>query len=374
MPAHQTIRHCFRFPRLPGMYRAALLSALLLVGGCGLFDTEESSFYNSRALESGRLLYASYGESGTESKLSLLTVDYGSGGAISGLLSSGEDYAGPSIARNPTGQWLLAYGMSTLKVMNTVSLQRTSVQGPGSTKRSIALDPSDTGAISYMAGSPSEGFNIVVQSSATGTPIEITTDATPTKSYWTPAWSPDGQTILYTEVNDTGWQLWTVNADGTGATPLSFAITEIPTYAIFSADGDEIFVPGDFTSFRLSSGLEGTFDHIRDIAYVMQQLDNMGYELVGSPVTGPVHTGDAVTQFRHTFPISAYWHSQGGRLFFDALVASNFGDPPHQVLGVGLFSYLPGPRILAKIVDPMPLTEAQSENYTFSLFHPVIVP
>jgi hypothetical protein len=374
MPAHQTMRPCSGFFRLPAMHRRAFLSVLLLLGGCGLFDTEEGSFYNSQALGSGVLLYASYGESGSESDLSLVTVNYSSGSAITGLLSASEDYAGPTVGKNSSGQWLLAYGMSTLKVMNSVSLKKTRVEGPGSSKRAIALDPLDTGAISYMAGSPSEGFNVVVQSSATGTPIEITTDATSTKSYWTPAWSPDGQTILFTEVNDSGWQLWTVNADGTGATQLSFAITEVPTYAIFSADGDEIFVPGDFTSFRLSSGLEGSFDHIRDIAFVMQQLDDMGYEPVGSPLTGPVHTGDAVTQFRHTFPISGFWHSQGDRLFFDALVATNFGDPPHEVLGVGIFSYLPGPRILAKIVDPMPLTEAQSENYTYSVFHPVIVP
>ncbi|MFC1500494.1 hypothetical protein ACFL6T_05725, partial [Candidatus Zixiibacteriota bacterium] len=211
-------------------------------------------------------------------------------------------------------------------------------------------------------------------------PVAITSDGSSSIQNWTPCYSPDAQWILFAKIptgatSGTGCELWRIHPDGTGAEKLPITTDEVPTYASWNPDGTEVFVPGDFTSYRISDGIVGKFDHARDLEVLTTKLAEWGFELVGSPLTGPTHEGDTVSQVRHTFPISAIW-VPGDRLYLEALVAYNDGmtPAPHAVAGVGFFTWLRDAQVLLKHMNPIPVSAANSEGYSISILHPSIIP
>jgi hypothetical protein len=251
--------------------------------------------------------------------------------------------------------------------------------GPGGDYFAASADTTSNNLrFAYMAGSHSNGFNIVVQEDAEGTPLMITDDASASVSYWTPTWSSDGQWVLYSRITGTTGadaQLWRVHPDGTGAEQLPITTTELPTYAVFSPDATEVFVPGDMTSYNISDGSVGTFDHLREDQAFMDALSALGYEPVGSALTGPVHAGDTVTTYRQTCAISVIWpQSSNDRIWFDMLVADDGGDPPHDVLGITLLTWTPGTQLMVEHQPAVPIASFRSDEYRFSVMHPTHIP
>ncbi len=346
----------------------------MLLAGCGLFEVGEDKYFDNTALARGRILVAIHDSANPDAELGLYTLDVMASNEIRLFASADFDFTGPSISGN-TGRYI-GFGRTQLELLDTFSKDSQRVAGFGAEQRALAFDRQSPVRLAYMDGSTSTGFNIAVQLSLTAEPAAITSDASESVSCWTPAWSPDGQWIIYARItgtaNPTG-QLWRVRPDGSEAEALPITTTELPTYAIFSPDGTEVLVPGDFTSYKIDDGRVGKIDHIRETDTFQQQLADMGYELVGSPVTGAVHTGDTVTSFRHTFPISAYW-ATGDWIYFDALVASNYGTPPHPVLGVAIFSWLRISQRLFQHMLPVPLSEARTEGHAISVLHPTVIP
>jgi hypothetical protein len=313
----------------------------ILLAGCGLFEVGEDKYFDNTALARGRILVAIHDSANPDAELGLYTLDVMSNNEIRLFASADFDFTGPSISGN-TGRYI-GFGRTQLELLDTFSKDSQRVAGFGAEQKALAF---------------------------------ITSDASESVSCWTPAWSPDGQWIIYARItgtaNPTG-QLWRVRPDGSEAEALPITTAELPTYAIFSPDGTEVLVPGDFTSYKIDDGRVGKIDHIRETDTFQQQLADMGYEVVGSPVTGAVHTGDTVTSFRHTFPISAYW-ATGDWIYFDALVASNYGSPPHPVLGVAIFSWLRISQRLFQHTQPVPLSEARTEGHAISVLHPTVIP
>jgi len=344
--------------------------------GCGLFESTTTSIFDNTALQPRRLLVAFNGPTGADSQLALFTLDWRSGNTVHLAMSGDRDFAGPTISTNSTGRLILAFGHRTITTMSGYGNDRRLVTGPGSIHRAIALQPSTSSRMVYMASDGGEAFDIVLQHYGQDDATLVTSDASATVSYWTPAWAPDGLSFIYARLTPEGATLWRVQADGSGAVQLPIIADEIPTYAVFSPDGDEILVPGDLTSFQIADGTVGMFDHLRTTTDLESQLAAMGYELVGSPLTGPTHAGDATTPHRHAFGISACWPGggQGDRIFFDALVADATGEPPHEVLGVAIFSWIPTVSALQRHTLPMPLSAAQTDGYRLSVFRPTLIP
>lgn len=353
---------------------AALISISLTA--CGQFDSGGDSIYQTQALASGRILFAgsSAGTEGTDT--GLYTVEGFAGTSTALYASANLDFTGPSVSEYPDLYWIMSFGKTHIELLNTFNTDRETIIGLGAQQRSLAFDTFSPVRFAFMDGSPSAGFNIAVQTSLTAQPSHVTSGASESVSYWTPAWSPDGEWIVYARISGTdtfSGELWRVKPDGSGAELLPITTTELPTYAVFSPDGTEILVPGDFTSYKIDDGRVGKIDHIRDMSTFQDQLAAMGYELVGSPVTGAVHTGDVTTSFRHSFPISAVWAS-GDWIYFDALVATNYGPVPHAVKGVGIFAWKRISQTLFMKVPPLPQSEELSDGYAFSNLHPTIIP
>ena len=353
---------------------AALISISLTE--CGLFDSGEDSVYQTQALASGRIIFAGTSSGSDNPGTGLYTIEAFGGTAVFLYASANLDFSGPSVSEFPGQYCLMRFGKTQIDLLNTFNTDRQSIDGLGAQQRSLAFDAFSPIRFAFMDGSPSAGFNIAVQTSLTAQPSHVTSGASESVSYWTPAWSPDGEWIVYARISGTdtlSGELWRVRSDGSGAELLPITTTELPTYAIFSPDGTEILVPGDFTSYKIDDGRVGKFDHVRDMSTFQDQLAALGYELVGSPVTGPVHTGDATTSFRHSFPISADWAS-GDWIYFDALVATNFGTAPHAVRGVGIFAWKRISQTLYMKVPPLPQSETLSDDYAISIIHPTIIP
>ncbi len=370
----------FRF-RTPGTL-TAVLSLVLLAVGCDLTSPNEDTYFDTTALSSGRILFAGHATSDPDAVLDLRVMAT-SGTESPTVMGSGRyDFSGPDAARQRNGTYMISFGRNSVRVLDTWKMGVTEIAG-GGTRRAAAFDHSGEGRFAYMKGSETSGFNILLRPSPKGEVTELTTDASSSFGYWTPSWSPDGQWILYAKVpagatSGTGCELWRVHPDGSGAEKLPITTDEVPTYAIFSPDGIEVFVPADFTSYRISDGSAGTFRHVREMATFLDNIATIkgdyGYEFVGSPVTGPVHEGDTVTAVRHTFPMTALWVAAGDRLYLEALVADNVGDPPHEVLGVALFTYLPDLERMLQITEPMPLSDQRTMNWTVSVMHPILLP
>ncbi|GEM_PF-3417258 len=362
---------------------ASVLTLSLLSSGCDLTDTSGESYYDTSALASGRLLYAAPAdEADADSKLVLWVMSPSGSEAPSIMGSADLDFAGPAAGVQSNLTYMISFGTSRLRVLDTMKMGVTEVGG-GETRRCAAFDRSGTTRFAYMKGSAAGGFDILLRPSVKGEVVELTTDASADYGYYTPAWSHDGLWILFAKVpagatSGTGCELWRVHPDGTGAEKLPISTDEVPTYAVFSPDDTEIFVPGDFTSYRISDGAVITFNHIRESETFLNNLGTIkgdfGYELVGSPLTGPTHAGDTVTTVRHTFPISATWVSAGDRLYMEALVADNVGDPPHEVLGVAILTYLPDLERCLLLHNPLKIDEDLTENWTFSVAHPILLP
>ena len=361
--------------RAAGVITIAVLISISLTA-CGLFDSGEDSMFQTQALGSGRIIFAGTSTGSDNPGTGLYTIEAFGGTAVSLYASANLDFSSPSVSEYPGEYWLVSFGKTQIELLNTYNTDRQSITGLGAQQRSLAFDTFSPIRFAYMDGSASAGFNITAQTSLTAQPSNITTGASESVSYWTPAWSPDGEWIVYARISGTdtiSGELWRVRPDGSGAELLPINTTELPTYAIFSPDGTEILVPGDFTSYKIDDGRVGKLDHIRDMPTFQDQLASMGYELVGSPVTGAVHTGDKTTSFRHSFPISAAWAS-GDWIYFDALVATNFGPAPHAVRGVGMFAWKRMSQRLYLKIPPLPQSETLSDDYAISILHPTIIP
>jgi hypothetical protein len=368
MPDRERRRHC------PLHAFILLAPVLLAAAGCGLFDTAEGSFFDFSALSSGYVLYSTYDQGGSEADLSLYTVQIDPL-SFQLLYSADLDLGAPSIASTGTGGWKIGFGLSDLTVIDAFSRRLTPITVTGGTGRYVALDPTGTDRLVYMSGSTAGGFNIVARSSPSAADVMLTNDASASVSNLTPAWSWNGQWILYAKVSGATGQLWRVHFDGSGAEQLPITTTELPTNAVFSPNGLEVLVPGDFTSYKISDGTVGTIDHVRNLDSIKSKLATMGYEWVGSPITGPVHEGDLTAGIRHTFPMSVCWSpALSSKIIFEALVANSSGDPPHQIAGLALFIWTPGSQSLVRLTNPILVSEEATEGYSLSIMRPTIVP
>ncbi|MFC1628054.1 hypothetical protein ACFL3H_02935 [Gemmatimonadota bacterium] len=365
-----------RSPRL--LLCALLLPILVSNNGCTTEPVQGGVIYKPQVLTPSRTLVAGNFEDDPESDMGLYTFSSPSTTSRKYKYRIGDrDYMSPIIGKNISRQHVIMFGQGQLKLFHTIQLNVTLVVGPGAGQYAPAFEPdTDDLRFAYMDGSMASGFNILVQSGAEGTPTALTSDASASLSYWTPSWSSDRAWVLYcraTGPTGADAQLWRVNSDGTNAEQLPITTTELPTYAIFNPAGTEVMVPGDFTSFNIADGTVGTFDHLRENTGLLADLADMGFEFVGSPLTGAVHTGDATTTVRHTFPISVLWpQSFDSRIWFEALVASNSGS--HEILGVVLFTWIPGSELLVQHCAPMKISETRSEGYLWSMVRPTIVP
>ena len=368
----------YMLSRLRSANRPLITGVLsLFLVGCGLFKSESDTYFDTAALATGRILFASHESDNPGAALSLYTVNRSAGNTVQLYAFADFDFTSPTIVNDPEIFWLIGFGKSRLVLLDSYNTKDSQqIVGLGTEQRALAFDNYSPVRLAWMDGSSSGGFNIVVQSSLPSEPVAVTSDASDTVSYWTPAWSPDGEWILYARIAGTTGaeaQLWRVRPDGSDAEALPIVTTELPTYAVFSPDGTEVLVPGDFTSYYIDDGRVGKFDHIREMETFQQQLADLGYELVGSPITGVVHPGETVTGFRHTFPISAHW-ILGDWIHFDALVATNYGSSPHEVLGVAIFSWVRISQRLLQHTQPVPLSEARTEDHSISVLHPTRIP
>ncbi|MFO7769053.1 MAG: hypothetical protein R6W82_08905 [bacterium] len=360
-----------------------LISALGLLlsttSGCGLFDSDPGLYFNTGALRPGRLLLATHPVDTFGSDVSLYTLTVSGTTRFSVYASGVGDPASPHIVQRPSGGWLLGYGWERITVRSSIGDVEHTLSGRGARQRGIALDPTGSGRLAFMDGSASGGYDISYRSSPGGRTVALTEEASPGVSCWTPSWSHDGRWILYARIAGTTGEeaeLWRVHPDGTGAEQLPITTVELPTYAIFSPDGNEVFVPGDFTSYRVSDGAVGTIDRVRETQDFRDQLSDLGYSMVGSPLTGPEQPGGPTTAFRHTFPISADWTGDNSEpIYFDALVASSGsgGDPP-ELAGAAIFSWHPVTRTLVEHVGPVRFPDSFTEGWSISILHPTLIP
>lgn len=352
---------------------------LLLTASCGLFEASKETIFHSNVLLPNKLLFAGHNSNNENADLELRTLDVQGAYAIEFFGSADYDLSSPDIVKKANGTYSVAFGRTQLRVLDTFTMGVTKIDGSGSIQRALSFDRQHPSRFAYMDGSSTSGFNIIYRASPAADPVSLTSDASGSYSYWTPTWSPDGQWILYAKVpagatSGDGCELWKVRIDGSDPEQLPITTEEVPTYATFSPDGTEIFVPGDFSSYNVANGAIGKFHNIRDVAGLLNDLTLMNFEFVGSPVTGPVHEGDAVSEMRHTFPMTAIWRP-GDLLYIEALVATDLGEPPHQILGIVIFTYLRDAQRLIKVTQyPIPISEQNSEDYSISLLHPVIIP
>jgi len=358
----------------------ALFSLAVLLGsGCETVGVEDF-YFRSASLAPTRILFSGHLTEDPDMTLGMYTLYVPATASTRyAYRRDGKDYYGPSIMRDAYNHFHIIYGFDELTIYDTVASKFNRVPGVGLRQMAPAVNPEASLHFAYMDGSDAGGYNILVQVGYNGTPTALTSDASASLSYWTPSFSWDGEWILFAKVAGTTGadaQLWRVHPNGTGAEQLPITTTELPTDAVFSPDGTEIFVPGDFTSYLVADGSVGTFDHVREQAGLLTDLSAMGYEFVGSAITGPTHTGEETTSFRHTFPISCMWDPlQGGnRIFFDALVASNQGSPPHEILGIVVFTWVPGTQTLARHTPPMLIGSDRTDGYRLSPAHPTTVP
>jgi hypothetical protein len=357
------------------MLRIILLVVLLIsAGGCETEGIVGSVFFRPEYLIGNRILYAGHLETDPEEDLGLYTVYMPSTKSKRYCYRRGDrDWICPTIGYNYAHAYQIIYGLGTLEIFDAVLLSTRTVVGLGERQYAPAADTTTTTVrFAYMGGSLSDGFNIAVQLDHDGTPLALTSDASSSVSYWTPTWSSDGEWILYSRITGTTGadaQLWRVRPNGTDAEQLSITTTELPTYAFFSPTMTEVFVPGDMTSYNISDGSVGTYDHVRENAAFLAALDAMGYELVRSTLQGALNPGDTVTE-RQTCAISAIW-SYSNRLWFDMLVADA---SDHEVLGMVLMSWTPSSELLVRHGYPMPISSSRSMEYRFSLIHPLNIP
>ncbi len=355
---------------------------LLLLAGCGALNAGDDVGFQTTAIAANSLLFAGHSSTSDNAALELRVINVQGTNSVLVAGAGVHDYSSPDLARRSNGTYFVGFGRTKLKILDGFRIKVKKVDGIGAQQRSIDFDRTDDsyagGDFTYMDGDFDSGFDIVVQDGIDGTPTAITTDASGSFSYWTPEYSPDGTWILYAKVpagatSGTGCELWRIHPDGTGAEQLPITTTEVPTYATWSPNGLEIFVPGDFTSYRVADGTVGKFDHARDYESLTTRLAEWGYEMVGSPLTGPTHEGDAVSAMRHTFPMSAIW-VPGDKLYFEGLVAYSDGAAPHTVAGFGLFAWLRDAQYLVRHLGPTPISATESEGYSMSIIHPVIIP
>ncbi|MFC1595316.1 hypothetical protein ACFL3X_00170 [Gemmatimonadota bacterium] len=352
----------------------------LLPAGCDTLNPGDDVGFQTTALVSNRLLFAGHSDVSGDAALKLRVINVLSSNQVYEMGAGGHDYSSPDIVDRSNGTFFIGFGRTKLKVLDTFFFKVKSVKGIGSQQRAINFNGQDQESFTYMDGSPAAGFDILVQNGIDASPVAITSDGSSSISNWTPCYSLDAQWILYAKIpagatSGSGCELWRIHPDGTGAELLPITTDEVPTYATWNPEGTEVFVPGDFTSYLISDGTVGKFDHCRELESVSTKLAEWGYELVGSPVTGPIHEGDTVTPVRHTFPISAIW-LPGDKLYLEALVAHNDGitPAPHAIAGVGIFTWSQKARELLKNLNPIPMSESNSENYSLSIMHPSIIP
>ncbi len=364
--------------RLRSMCLVPFSFVLLLGSGCDTVGPNDV-YYRSNVLVAGRILISGHLTEDPEQMLGLYTLFVPSTNSTRyGYRRGDNDYFGPTLTLDTNYHYHIIFGYDKLTFMHTVLLEFTDVIGVGTYQMAPAIDPSHKLRFAYMDGSDTDGYNIIVQTGPEGSPTMITSDASASLSYWTPAFTQGGSWVLFAKVTGTTGadaQLWRAHPDGSGAEQLPITTTELPTYAVFSPDSSQVFVPGDFTSYYIADGSVGRFDHVREQAAFLADLSAMGYELVGSPLTGPTHPGEETSPVRHAFPIGCLWWptQSGDRIFFDALVASNQGSPPHEVLGIVVFSWAPMSNTLKAHTPPMKIGSDRTKGYMLSPAHPTMV-
>ncbi|MFC1627511.1 hypothetical protein ACFL3H_00175 [Gemmatimonadota bacterium] len=353
---------------------------VLLLAGCDTLKPPEDIGFQTTSLIRSRLLFAGHSGFSEHETLELRSINAQTTNQILSVGSGVHDYSSPDIVNRTNGTYYIGFGRTNLKVLDTFFFKVKKVNGIGAQQRAINFNREDLESFTYMDGSPTAGFDILVQAGTAASPVAITSDGSSSVSNWTPCYSPDAQWILYAKIpagatSGAGCELWRIHPDGTGAEKLPITTDEVPTYATWSPDGLEIFVPGDFTSYWVSDGSVGKFDHVREGDALSTALAEFGYELVGSPLTGATHAGETVSQTRHTFPISAIW-LPGDKLYMEVLLAHNDGiDPaPHSIAGVGIFTWLRLSEQLLKNLSPIPISATDSEGYSVSIMHPKIIP
>ncbi len=356
------------------------LAFVVVASGCETEGVVGSVWFRPTRMVPNRILFAAHLEADDEHDLGLYVIYSPSTATTRYCYRRGDrDWPAPTVGIGYRSQYGVIYGMGQLKIFDGVLRNTDSVNGPAGDHYAASADTtSNNMRFAYMAGSFENGFNIVIQEDADGTPFMLTTDASSSVSYWTPTWSNDGQWVLYSRVTGTTGadaELWRAHPDGTGVEQLPITTTELPTYATFSPDLTEVFVPGDMTSYNISDGSVGTFDHLRDNTAFVDALDALGYEFVGSPMTGPLHQGDTATTYRQTASISTIWPlSSNDRIWFDMLVADSGGAAPHEVLGIVLLTWTPDTQLMVEHQEPIQIAPFRSEEYRFSIVHPTIIP
>ena len=356
------------------------LVLVLLLAGCDALSPDGDIGFQTTSLVPGSLLFAGHSSASENATLELRSISVQTTNQVLLVGSGVHDYSSPDIVDRANGTFYIGFGRTKLKILDTFFIKVKKVNGIGAQQRTINFNRQDQKSFAYMDGSPTAGFDIVVQAGLDASPVAITSDGSSSISNWTPCYSPDAEWILFAKIpagatSGSGCELWRIHPDGTGAEQLPITTDEVPTYATWNPDGTEVFVPGDFTSYKISDGTVGKIDHVREMEIVTTKLAEWGYEFVGSPVTGPTHEGDTVTQVRHAFPVSAVW-LPGDMLYLEALVAFNDGitPAPHAIAGVGFFTWLRDAQVLLKNMSPIPVSAADSEGYSLSILHPSIIP
>lgn len=90
--------------------------------------------------------------------------------------------------------------------------------------------------IAFIGDSPRDGAKVWVMAADGSAPRRVTTGS---NNENLPVWHPSGASLIYVEIEDSGWNLFTISADGTGSRRLT-TMGGITTQPSYSPDGAKI--------------------------------------------------------------------------------------------------------------------------------------